>query len=119
MIAVADAQARILVQVTRPTPVEVRLVTGALGRTLARDIQAPFDVPPADNSAVDGYAVRAVDLSPEGQSALRVVCDLPAGRVFDGVIGPGEALRIMTGAPIPAGADTVVPQELPEVDGET
>jgi molybdopterin molybdotransferase len=89
-------------------------VTEALGRVLARDVVAPFDVPPADNSAVDGYAVRAADLVPAGRARLRVVSDLAAGSTFEGTIGAGETLRIMTGAPMPAGADTVVPQELAE-----
>jgi molybdopterin molybdotransferase len=117
MIAVADAKARILAQVTRSTPEEVHPVAQALGRVLARDVEAPFDVPPADNSAVDGYAVRAADLAPGGLAAFAVVADLPAGGVFGGAIGAGEALRIMTGAPMPRGADTVVPQEVAEVEG--
>ena len=118
MIAVAEAQSRILAQVVRPTSAELVPVAGALGRTLARDIQAPFDVPPADNSAVDGYAVRAEDLSSEGPARLRVVRDLPAGSVYEGTLAPGQTLRIMTGAPMPAGADTVVPQELAEPDAD-
>lgn len=118
MIAVADARARILAQLGEPTPAEAVPLTRALGRTLAADVVAPWDVPPADNSAVDGYAVRAADLVPGRSVRLRVVADLPAGSVFEGVLGPGQALRIMTGAPMPAGADTVVPQELAAGDGE-
>jgi len=118
MIAVADAQARVLAQVVHPTPPEVLPLARALGRTLAHDVRAPFDVPPADNSAVDGYAVRAADLLDPGRARLRVVCDLAAGAFYEGTISPGQALRIMTGAPMPAGADTVVPQELAELDGE-
>src|SRR5262245_41421074 len=114
MIPVADGQARILTQVVRPLAPEPVAVTEALGRVLARDVAAPFDVPPADNSAVDGYAIRADDLVPAGRARLRVVSDLAAGSTFEGTVGPGEALRIMTGAPMPAGADTVVPQELAE-----
>jgi len=71
-------------------------------------------VPPTDNSAVDGYAVRAADIPTSGVRELTVVAELAAGAVFDATIGAGEALRIMTGAPIPAGADTVYPQELVE-----
>jgi len=112
MISVADGQVYILARVARPTPVEVVPIAGGLGRVLARDVEAPFDVPPADNSAVDGYAVRAADLRPGGHARLVVVGDLPAGSAWTGTIGPGAALRIMTGAPMPAGADTVVPQEL-------
>jgi molybdopterin molybdotransferase len=118
MIPVAEAKARILAQVARATPEEVRPVSQALGRVLARDVEAPFDVPPADNSAVDGYAVRAAELVAGGVAAFRVVADLPAGGVFAGAIGAGEALRIMTGAPVPSGTDTVVPKELAEVEGD-
>ena len=118
MISVADGLARILAQVARPLGPEIVRVARALGRVVAQDVEAPFDVPPADNSAVDGYAVRATDLVAGRQVRLRVVSDLPAGFIYDGAIGPGEALRIMTGAPMPAGADTVVPQELARRDGD-
>jgi molybdopterin molybdotransferase len=114
MIPVADGQAHILAQVVRPLAPEPVALTEALGRVLAREVVAPFDVPPADNSAVDGYAIRAADLATAERARLRVVSDLAAGSTFDRPIGPGEALRIMTGAPMPAGADTVVPQELAE-----
>jgi molybdopterin molybdotransferase len=112
MIPVADAQAYILARIARPTTAETIALTAALGRVLARDVEAPFDVPPADNSAVDGYAVRSSELVPGGHARLRVVSDLPAGSTYGATLGAGETLRIMTGAPIPAGADTVVPQEL-------
>ncbi len=114
MISVADARARILARMPGPTPPELLPLTQALGRTLARDVTAPFDVPSADNSAVDGYAVRAADLEPSRRARLRVVRDLPAGEVFAGTLAPGEAVRIMTGALIPADPDTVVPQEQAE-----
>jgi molybdopterin molybdotransferase len=114
MIPVTDGQARILAQVVRPLAPESVALTEALGRVLARDVVAPFDVPPADNSAVDGYAIRVADLASAERARLRVVSDLAAGSTFDRPLGPGEALRIMTGAPIPVGADTVVPQELAE-----
>ncbi len=119
MISVQDAQAHILAQVSRAAPPEVVAVTAALGRVLAEDVRAALDVPPTANSAVDGYAVRSPDIPPSGRRDLVVVGDLPAGAVFDGTIGPGEALRIMTGAPMPAGADTVYPQELVERTGTT
>jgi molybdopterin molybdotransferase len=114
MIPVADGQARILAQVIRPLTPEAVGLTAGLGRVLARDVAAPFDVPPADNSAVDGYAIRAADLVAGGRARLRVVSDLAAGSTFEGALASGDALRIMTGAPMPAGADTVVPQELAE-----
>lgn len=112
MIPVADATARILARITAPTPAVEIPLSRALGHVLADDVQAPFDVPPADNSAVDGFAVRASDLGAGGPASLRVVGDLPAGAVHPGALAAGEALRIMTGAPLPAGADTVVPKEL-------
>jgi molybdopterin molybdotransferase len=118
MIPVADARARILADVAGATPEEMLPVARGLGRVLSRDVSAPLDVPPADNSAVDGYAVRATDLVPGGRVRLRVVADLPAGGVHEGGIGPRETLRIMTGAPIPRGADTVVPKELSESSGD-
>jgi molybdopterin molybdotransferase len=118
MIPVAEARARILADVAGAAPEETLRIARGLGRVLARDVAAPFDVPPADNSAVDGYAVRATDLIPGGRARVRVVADLPAGVVYDGDIGPLETLRIMTGAPMPRGADTVVPQELSESAGD-
>src|SRR5215475_15191070 len=69
---------------------------------------------PADNSAVDGYAVTSADIPASGSRLLDVVGDLPAGSVFDGAMASGQALRIMTGAPMPPGADTVYPQEIVE-----
>jgi molybdopterin molybdotransferase len=119
MISVDEGRARVLAQIVRPTRPEVVPLARGLGRVLARDLQAPFDVPPTDNSAVDGYAVRARDFVAGGRARLRVVDDLPAGSVYEGHIGAGEALRIMTGAPMPAGADTVVPQELAERENGT
>src|SRR6185436_2684749 len=85
-----------------------------LGRVLAVAVQAPLDVPPADNSAVDGYAVGSGDIPGTGTRELDVVGDLAAGAVFTGTLAAGQAVRIMTGAPIPAGADTVLPQEIVE-----
>jgi molybdopterin molybdotransferase len=108
MISVDDAQARVLALVDDLAPPELLPLAAALGRVLAEDVRADIDVPPTDNSAVDGYAV--VNDGPGRRRA--VVADLPAGSVWDGVLGPGQALRIMTGAPMPAGADTVYPQEI-------
>src|SRR5207253_7713222 len=78
----------------------------------AEDRRAPVDGPPADNSAVDGYAVGSADIPATGTRDLRVVADLPAGSVFDGALATGETVRIMTGAPMARGADTVYPQEV-------
>jgi molybdopterin molybdotransferase len=116
MISVRDGQNHILSRITATVAPELVPVTRALGRVLAEDFQAPFDVPPADNSAVDGYAVASADIPAAGTSELVVVADLAAGSVFDGRLAAGQALRIMTGAPMPAGADTVYPQEIVERD---
>jgi molybdopterin molybdotransferase len=118
MIAVREGQDRILTRIAGPVAPEVVPVTRALARVLADDVQAPFDVPPADNSAVDGYAVGSPDIPGSGTRALDVVGDLAAGGVFAGALSPGQALRIMTGAPMPAGCDTVYPQEAVERDGD-
>jgi molybdopterin molybdotransferase len=118
MISVRDGQRHILAHVAGPVPVETVPVTRALSRVLAADVQAPFDVPPADNSAVDGYAVGSGDIPAAGTRELTVVGDLAAGAVFDRPLGGGQALRIMTGAPMPAGADTVYAQEVVERAGD-
>jgi molybdopterin molybdotransferase len=114
MISVRDGQNRILDRLTRTSPPELVGVVDALDRVLVENVQAPFDVPPSDNSAVDGYAVGGGDIPAAGTRELTVVADLPAGSVFDGALAAGEAIRIMTGAPIPAGADAVYPQEIVE-----
>jgi len=83
----------------------------ALGRVLAHDIVSPMDVPGHANSAMDGYALRHVDLATSGATTLTVIGTALAGQGFSGSIGPSECVRIMTGAPIPPGADCVVMQE--------
>jgi molybdopterin molybdotransferase len=86
----------------------------ALGRVLAHNIQAESDLPPFANSSVDGYAVRAEDIASASQEtpvSLRVTSDIPAGSTPDQAVGAMQAARIMTGAPLPAGADAVVPVE--------
>jgi molybdopterin molybdotransferase len=117
MISVSDAQARILSQIAGAAPPELLPVGRCLGRVTADDIQSSMDVPPTDNSAVDGYAVGSRDIPATGTCAFEVVADLAAGSVFPGVLGPGQCLRIMTGAPMPAGADTVYPQEIVTREG--
>src|SRR5262249_22813474 len=118
MISVDEAQARILAQFTAVAPPELIPVGRCLGRVTAEDLHSSMDVPPTDNSAVDGYAVASRDIPVTGTRALDVVADLAAGFIFPGVLGPGEALRIMTGAPMPAGADTVYPQEIVTREGQ-
>ncbi|NTV10230.1 MAG: molybdopterin molybdenumtransferase MoeA, partial [Zoogloea sp.] len=89
----------------------------ACGRVLAEDLVSGIAVPPLDNSAMDGYALRAEDVSAPG-ARLPVAQRIPAGSVGH-TLAPGTAARIFTGAPVPAGADAVVMQELCEADGET
>jgi len=105
----------------RVTPVaeteRVRL-RGARGRVAAADVKAPVDLPPFDNSAVDGYAVRHADLREDGDSKLAIAGRLTAGARADIALKPGQAVRIFTGAAMPAGADTVFMQEDVTVDGD-
>lgn len=113
MISVEEARGRILSFFSR-LPAERRPLLDALGQVLAEDVVAPFDLPPLDNTAMDGYAVRAADTTGATEAAprtLRVIGDLAAGYVYEREIGPGEAVRIMTGAPMPPGSDAVVPFE--------
>ena len=119
MISVDEALERILSYFDRLEP-EERPVPDALGQVLAEDVESTLDIPPLDNTAMDGYAVRAADT--EGASEanpvrLRVSGELAAGYIYDGEVTPGSAVRIMTGAPIPRGADAIVPFE--ETDEST
>ncbi len=84
----------------------------ALGRVLARDIVSPISVPPHDNSAMDGFAFAGADLKTNCASRFKVVGTALAGMAWQGSVGPGECVKIMTGAIMPSGLDTVVPQEL-------
>ena len=112
MISVHEAQSRILDRITSPAPPELIAVGDALGRVLAEDVRSTMDVPPTDNSAVDGYAVAGADVPSAGRATIDVAGDLAAGTEYAGPLGRGQAVRIMTGAPIPTGADTVYPQEV-------
>jgi molybdopterin molybdotransferase len=98
--------------------IEKVALRAALGRVLAEDVVSTVDVPGRDNSAMDGYAVRFADLHPAAESYLRVVGTAFAGRQYDGKLAAGECVRIMTGAVMPPGADTVVIQEVVKVDGD-
>jgi molybdopterin molybdotransferase len=106
---------RFVTPVDCPERVPIR---SALGRVLARDIVSPIDVPAHDNSAMDGWAVRADDLAGQGETVLRSVGTAYAGVAFQGAVGPGEAVRVMTGAVMPAGCDTVVVQEIVRVEDD-
>ena len=84
----------------------------ALGRVLACDVVSPFDVPPHDNSAMDGYAFAGAEVAGGAELKLRVVGTALAGKAWQGQVMPGDCVKIMTGAIMPSGLDTVVPQEL-------
>lgn len=101
-----EAQRAVLESVS-PLGSEVIPLQGSLGRILATEVVAAAAVPPFANSAMDGFAVRGEDVAVAG-ATLEVVEDLKAGAVATGVVGPAQAMRIMTGAPLPGGADTVV-----------
>jgi len=90
----------------------------ALDRILAEDVVSPISVPPHDNSAMDGFAFRGSEMQAGQSTPLRVVGTALAGKAWAGTCGAGECVRIMTGAIMPAGLDTVAPQELVQVDGE-
>jgi len=90
----------------------------ALGRVLARDVVSPINVPPHDNSAMDGYAFDGAQLRPDQPLSLQCVGTALAGKAWQGAVAKGQCLKIMTGAIMPSGLDTVVPQELAQVDGE-
>lgn len=111
LLPVAEAEALIVARVAPVAETEVVPLSAAHGRVLAHDVIAPLDLPPFDNSAVDGYAVHHADLRPEGETGLRVVDRLTAGHASERALAGGEAIRIFTGAPMPAGADTVFMQE--------
>lgn len=121
MISVAEARARILSGFA-PLPAETVALPDALGRVLAEPVVARLTQPPFDASAMDGWAVRAADIAGADAArpvALRRIGESAAGHAFSGVLGAGEAVRIFTGAPLPAGADAVVMQEDCAADGET
>ncbi len=120
MIPYEEVRATILAAVPRLAEVDVA-PRGALGLALARDVHAREPVPPFANTAMDGYAVRAADTAGARADApvrLRVVGELRAGQAPSTPVGRGEAIRIMTGAPMPDGADAIVIVELTAVDGD-
>ncbi len=116
LLSVADALALVLAGAT-PLPSELVALTDASGRVLTADLAALRTQPPADMSAMDGYAVRAADVA-SAPVDLTVIGEVAAGRPFDREIGPGEAARIFTGGVVPRGADTVVIQEVTSRDGD-
>jgi len=113
MITVDEALDKILSHI-HPLGCEKVSLLDSLGRVIAEDISANRDIPPMDNSAMDGYALRAEDVekvSPDHPVRLEVIEDLPAGFISAKKVEKGKAIRIMTGAPIPKGADAAIPVE--------
>lgn len=115
MLSLVEARARILAR-ARPLDAARIPIEAAVGRVLAESIQAQRALPGFDNSAMDGYAVRASEAT--AGATLPVVGELPAGAQADGALPEGAVMRIFTGAPLPAGADTVVMQENTQRDGD-
>jgi len=117
-LSVVEARQTLLDALAPVTGWEAVPIRRSLDRILYRDVTAPFDVPAHDNSAMDGYAVRHGDLSAGGETRLAIVGTAFAGNAFSGMVGAGQAVRVMTGAVLPRGADTVVIQEDVRVDGD-
>jgi molybdopterin molybdotransferase len=116
MLTVRDAHARVTAAF-ESLPAETVSVADAAGRVLAVPPRARLTQPPADLSAMDGYAVRAADV-PAVPATLRLVGQAPAGGSYDDVLQPGETVRIFTGGPLPAGADAIVIQEDTKAEGQ-
>ncbi|MGH7781480.1 MAG: molybdopterin molybdotransferase MoeA [Candidatus Binataceae bacterium] len=116
----ADDALRIVLEAAQPLGVERVPLLDALGRVLAEEIRSSRDIPGFDNSAMDGYAVRAADIAIANEAnpvSLNVVETVPAGRMPEHQVGPGDCARTMTGAPIAPGADAIVPVERTRGDG--
>jgi molybdopterin molybdotransferase len=110
-LKLSEALSRILAEVQPVSGGETLAVRSALGRVLSADVVSRIDVPSHTNSAMDGYAVIGADLSAGDEIRLEVIGTSAAGRPFHGAVASGQCVRIMTGAPMPTGADTVVMQE--------
>ncbi|MFT3777668.1 MAG: molybdopterin molybdotransferase MoeA [Ottowia sp.] len=116
----ADVATALLARLAEPVAGVERVgLFDALGRVLAENVVSPVSVPPHDNAAMDGYAFDGAQLRPGQPLALRVAGAALAGAPWHGRAAPGECVKIMTGAVMPAGLDTVVPQELVRIDGDT
>ncbi len=118
-LALEDARARMLDRIAPVEGSECVPLRSALGRILAQDVISGVDVPSHRNSAMDGYALAGDALPVEGERGFDVVGTSWAGRPFEGAVGPGQCARIMTGASVPAGTDTVVMQEQVRRHGDT
>jgi molybdopterin molybdotransferase len=114
LLPLEDARAQVLAAIPAALPAEMVALSNSLGRVLAADVVAATDLPPWDNSAMDGYAIRAADVAGATDAApvlLRVAGEVAAGSASETAVLPGHALRIATGAPMPPGADAVVAVE--------
>lgn len=118
LLRLDDMERLIAERITPVAQIERVPLHGARGRVVVADIKAPVNLPPFDNSAVDGYAVRHADLRPTGDTTLIVAGRLAAGARANLVLKPGEAIRIFTGAAMPKGADAVFMQEDVTVDSD-
>ena len=119
VLSVTDARARLLEKITPVTGAERLALRDGLDRVLAAPVISPIDVPGHTNSAMDGFALRFEDLAPDDFTELQLIGAALAGQPFDGAVGKGQCIRIMTGAPMPPGADTVVMQERAREHGDT
>ncbi|HSK52977.1 MAG TPA: molybdopterin molybdenumtransferase MoeA, partial [Clostridia bacterium] len=114
LLSVEEARAGVLDSIEGPVGTESVATDRSLGRVLAAPVVAAVSLPPWDNSAMDGYALRAADTAGASEEApvrLDVIGDIAAGSAATSAVAPGTAVRIATGAPVPAGADAVVPVE--------
>jgi molybdopterin molybdotransferase len=118
LLPVADAERLIAERIAPVDGLNSVALVEAPGRVLAQDLVAPVNVPPFDNSAVDGYAVRADGLAPDGETRLIIADRVAAGHASSHAVKAGEAIRIFTGAPMPDGADTVFMQEDCRIEGD-
>ena len=117
LLPVAEAEKMIGARVAPVSGQEMAPLREALGRVLTADLIAPFNLPPFDNSAVDGYAVRGEDIDSAREQRLTIIDRVAAGHAAARAVKSGEAVRIFTGAPMPGGADTVFMQEDCRIDG--
>src|SRR6516225_9906444 len=117
LLPVAEAEKMIGARVAAVSGQEMAPLRQALGRVLTADLIAPFNLPPFDNSAVDGYAVRGEDIDSAREQRLTIIDRVAAGHAAAHAVKSGEAVRIFTGAPMPSGADTVFMQEDCRIDG--
>ena len=118
LLSVEEARAKIAALVQVIEGAQQLPIRDTLDRVLAQEVISGIDVPPHDNSAMDGYALRGADVPGEGETTLRLIGKAFAGTPFAGEVGAGECVRIMTGALIPRGADTVVMQEQVRAEDE-